>query len=336
MAEVRITTFQRMIERELFPDNTFMRFSKNGDTPNAKSTEIPQSTGSQYPVIGGVNADYFNEANNLSNASSLTPVVRINDKKTYNNVIMRPPNPFVYETLQDIELSYSKANQIASEEADKLNTGVANYIATQWQPTLATNIVPTTGLDKSGTEQKRIASTDTPGGYAGWVKRFAYEDLLNLMRQIRKTKVNGGTWYALPTPELWEDISRIDQVTDYEKTGNETMLKSGIIGSWGGIRFLDSRQNDRWEANIMYDITDPVNPTPIAYDGALNTNCVSGLLVWNDRYVEKSLGGIKFFSRLQDPIYMGDIVNWGTRIGAASRRLDEAGVFAVYEAPTTT
>lgn len=335
MAEVRLITFQKMLEKKLFPDNTFLKKSKNAGQPNAESIEIPQSLGGAEAVIGGVNSGYYTSANNLANASALTPVIRVNDKKTYSNIIMRPPNPFVFETLQDAELSYNKAQNVASEEADNLNTGIANYILTQWQPTVYAHIVPTVGLDKSGTVQKRTASTGTGGGYAGLVKKFAYADLLALEVSIKKQNVINGNWYALPTVELWDDLRHIQEIVDYDKTGNETMLKKGIVGKWGSINFLDPRQNDRWDANIMYDVTVPATPVPVAYGGALNANCVSALLVWNDKYVERNEGAIKFFSRKNDPVYMGDLVNWGVRIGGASRRNDEKGVFAVYEAPTT-
>jgi len=334
MAEVRLVVFQTLLEKSLFPDNGFYKKSINAGQPNAKSVEIPQSLGSQAPIIGGVNADYYNVANNMSNATALDPVVRINDKKEYQNVILRPPHPFVFETLQDAELTYNKAQEIASEEGDNLNTAIANYVATVWQPTLAERIASTTGLDRSGTEQKRTASTGLKGGYAGLVKKFQYADLMTLEKSIKKQNITGGEWNALVTVELWDDMRQIPEIVDYEKTGNETMLKKGIVGKWGSINFLDARQNDVWEANILYDISDPANPVAIPYGGTPNANCVSAMLVWNSKKVERNEGAIKFFSRKNDPIYMGDIANWGVRIGGASRRLDEKGVFAVYESPT--
>lgn len=333
MAEVTITIFQTMLEKKLFPNNDFTRYSKNGGQPNVDVAVIPQSTGGNEPIIGGVNSGYYDHANNLANATELTPVIRVNNRKQYSNVIVRLPEPYVYETLQDVVLSYSKASEISSEEADNMNTAVANYLAIQWTPTLATNIFPTTGLDRSGTEQKRDSAVAT-GGYSGLVKRFAYADLKNANLQIAKTNVTGGQWVALPTPELWEDLLSIPEIVDYEMTGNETMLKKGMVGSWGKIKFLDPRQNDRWNANVLYDITVPATPVVVAYGGALNANCVSALLIWNDKQVEKNEGALNFFSRRKDPIFMGDIVNWGVRTGGSSRRLDEKGVLAFYEAPT--
>ncbi len=335
--EVRISTFGKMLEKKLFPDNSFINLSVNRNEPNVKECSIPQSEGSSEPVIGAVNSGYYDPTNNLSNATKLTPILRINDEKTYQNIIMRPPNPFLFETLQEVELSYSKATEIASEETENMQTGIANYILTQWTPTVAGNILATTGFNQAGTEQKRSAAgtTGSVSGYAGLVSRFAYNDLMVLSSAIKKQNIKRGKWYAMPTVELWEDIKRIPEVVDFEKTGRETMLAKGFVGTWGGITFLDPRQNDRWQANVLYDITVPAAPVVVAYGGALNANCVSALICWNDKYVERNIGELKFFSQKDSPEYMGDLTNWGQRVGATSRRLDEKGVIAMYENPTT-
>jgi hypothetical protein len=335
VTEVKVQVFQKMLEKKLFPDNTFIQYSRNGENVNADTVNIPQSSGGSEPVLGGVNSGYDDVANNLANATALTPIIRVNTKKSYSNTIIRLPHPYVYETLQDQVLSYNKANEIATEEAENINQAVANYIAIAWQPTVAANIFPTTGLPNpkvSSTEQKRTSTVAT-GGYVGLVKRFEHSDLVKMLKEIRKQNITGGRWFALITPDQWEDLLRIPEIVDYEKTGNQTMLKQGIVGSWGGVNFLEPRQNDRWNANILYDVTS--TPVPVAYGGTLSTAMVSGMLIWNENFVEKSVGGLMFFSRLADPIYMGDIVNWGVRVGGTSRRLDEKGTMAFYEAKTT-
>ena len=336
MADVRITVFQKMLEKQLFPDNAFYKKSKNAGQPNAKSIEIPQSTGNSEPVLGGVTSGYYDEANNETAATALAPVIRVNDVKTYSNTIIRPPVPYVFETLQEVELSYNKASQIAEEQADNMNTAIANYLAIAWAPAVLANgnIIATTGLNNAATpvEQQRTSSVQT-GGYTGLVKRFAYADLMAASLAIQRQNISRGTWYCLITPEQWDDIKRIENIVDFEKTGMETMLKKGNIGQWGAITFLDPRQNDRWNANVLYDTTS--DAVPLAYGGALNVNCLSALLFFNDKYVERNEGGTRFFSRKNDPIYMGDIAQWGARVGGTSRRLDEKGVLAVYEAKTT-
>ena len=118
VTEVKITIFQKMLEKKLFPDNTFIRFSRNGGNPNADTVEIPQSAGGNEPVLGGVNSGYDDVANNLANATALTAVIRVNNKKSYSNTIVRLPEPYVFETLQDAVLSYNKKNEIVTPNKD--------------------------------------------------------------------------------------------------------------------------------------------------------------------------------------------------------------------------
>jgi len=335
VTEVKVKEFQSMLEMQLFPDSSFYKKSKNAGNASADSVEIPQSAGNDVPILGGVTSGYDDVANNLGDATALTPVIRVNNKKTYSNVIMRAPKPIVFEELQEASLSYVKASNVAEEQGMVLEQAIANYMTIQWAPTIAGNIVETTGLNSAGVVQKRDTTNTTgaKGGYSGAVKRFAYSDLIALSLAVTKQNVEGGNWYALLTPELEEDIFRIPEFAEYNKTGIAGTLASGVVGKWGKINFLPARQNDRWNANVLYDITS--TPVKLAYGGTVNSKCSSAMLVWNDKLVERQEGGIRFFSRKNDPIYMGDIVNWGVRIGGTSRRLDEKGVIAVYEAQTT-
>jgi hypothetical protein len=334
MAEVRLSVYKSMAEKKLFPSNAFYKNSKNGGQPNAQTIEIPQLLDSEEPVLGGVKANYYTSANNNTAATALAPVIRVNDKLSYSNTIIRLPHPIVLEQLQEAELSYSKAEDMATQEAASINTAIANYIATQWAQDMAAYVVGTTGKKRTGDTLARPSSIGTKGGYNGNVFRFQYEDLLALESIIKKQNIEMGQWFALPTVEQWEDMRRIEDIIDYEKSGNANMLEKGVVGRWGQINWLNPRQNDRWNANVLYDITAPATPVPVAYGGTLNANCVSALLVWNDQCVERNEGGIQFYSRKDDPIYMGDIYNWGVRVGAAKRRLDGRGVISVIETPT--
>lgn len=333
MAEMRLTSFQRIIEKNLWPDNAFYKNSKNAGQPNAEKIVIPQSSSLEEPILGGVTAGYYTTANNMKAATALAPVINVNDKLEYTNNIVRLPHPIVIEKLQEDEVGYNKAETLAQDQAENIMTAVANLCATLWAPTNASYIIPTVGLNAKNELKLRASSVGAKGGYAGNVKRFQYEDLLALESTIMRQNLAGGNWYALPTVEQWEDLRRIADIIDFEKTGNSGMLEKGIIGKWGLINYLKPRQNDKWNSNLLFDITNPAAPVAVAYAGALNANCVSSMLVWNDQYVERNEGSVQFFSRKDDPIYMGDLFNWGVRFGASKRRLDGKGVIAVYETP---
>ena len=156
----------------------------------------------------------------------------------------------------------------------------------------------------------------------------------------------GGKWHILPTVEQWEDVMLIPDFVDFEKTGNETMLKKGIIGTWLGFQWHEPRQNDDLEANVIYDTTTPSAPTKVDYAGAVDgdgrtiyavtptTNSVSALLVWNDKMVRRSEGMNNVYFRKDDPEYQADILSANVRFGASFSRTDNKGVIALVETRT--
>jgi len=331
--EVRLSVFRSEIIKKLRPDNGFARYSRSASAAdaNAEKVIIPQAQAGQKPTLGGVNSGYYTKTNNLAAASTLSGVIRVNDRLEYSMNILKFPNSVVFETMQESPITYDKLSAVIEEQAAEMDKAIAEYYLAAWAQDNTNFIIGTTGIDSAAATKTRTSVVT--GGYAGTVKRFQYEDLLALESAIMRQNYTNGSWYALPTVEQWEDMRRIANIIDFEKTGNTGMLEKGIVGKWGRINYLDPRQNDDTNANVLYDLTAPAAPVPVAYGGTVNANCVSAMLVWNDDAVEKAFGGVKMFERKRDPEYLGDIYNWACRLGASKRRLDGRGVIAVYETP---
>jgi len=338
MAEVRVKIFSRDLQKNLFPDNAFYKFSKVDAASSANSIDIPQAQGQARAKIGNVQIDYDNSANNLADADKLDAIKRINTLLNYANQNFFVQPIVIDKNNQDGELSYAKQQEIREEFAMELNTQIANYAAVKWGPTVAGNILKTTG---TATRTSLIV-----GGYNGLVKRIVKQDLLDLKKTAMKQQKMGGKWYILPTPEQWEDIMLIPDFVDFEKTGRETLLKEGVIGTWLGFTWLEPRQNDDLEANIIYDTTTPSAPTKVDYVGAVDgdgrtifavtptANSVSGLLAWNDKMVRRSEGSNNVYFRKDDPLYQADILSANVRFGASFSRTDNKGVLVLVETRT--
>ncbi|MEK0369733.1 MAG: hypothetical protein QQN55_01060 [Nitrosopumilus sp.] len=338
MAEVRVKIFSRDLQKNLFPDNAFYKKSKIDPASNANSIDIPQAQSQASAKIGNVQISYDTAGNNLNDADKLTAIKRINTLLNYINQNFFIPPVIIDKNNQDGELSYAKQVEIREEFSDELNTQVANYSAVKWGPTVASNILKTTG---TATRTSLVV-----GGYNGLVKRITKQDLLNLAKAAKKQQKMGGRWYILPTVEQWEDIMLIPDFVDFEKTGNETMLKKGIIGTWLGFQWFEPRQNDSLEANIIYDTTTPSAPTKVDYAGAVDgdgrtifsvtptVNSVSALLAWNDKMVRRSEGKVNVYFRANDPEFQADILSSSLRFGASFGRSDNKGVLALVETRT--
>jgi len=327
--EVTKQVFEKLIQKELYPDSEFYKKAINGGDANALTYHIPQESAINRPTLGGVNGkDYLLTANNMTAATALTAKYNVNTSKSYNSTIIKFPEPIALETLQDAMLSYNKAQALAVNMASKMNQAIADYFATAWQPTVSDNIIALTGKDKAGSAKTR--TSNVTGGYAGSVYSVGYQDLQALALAVDKQNIVGGQWYVLLTPEQWADISQIDEIEQYQLRGLVNKFGATALGRWRKFVFLDSRQSDLWNANILYDVTS--GTVPVAYGGTVNTNCLSGLLAWNDKQVVYRQSKMKVFQDLNNPIHMADLRNMGTRIAATQIRLDQKGVVAMYEA----
>ena len=343
MSEVRIARFNRDIQKNLFPINDFYKKSIVDPASTAETIEIPQALAHQKAFIGDVQLDYNNPANNLTDANALQVIKRVNTKKIYDNKNFVLSPTAVDKNNQDGELSYNKMGVIREEYANEFNTLTANYAAVQWAPTSVNRVFLTTGT--------QARENGVVNGYVGNVKRLTKEDLINVRKEFMKQNLMNGAGvanvkiWALITPEQWEDIMLIPELVDFEKTGNETMLKKGVIGKWLNIWFVTPRYNEDAGGNIFYDVADPQNPTKLEYttvarpDGGTSevlqptANTVGGALFWHEKHVRRSEGRVNTYYDPNNVRYQADLISSNLRFGATISRLDEKGVIALIDAP---
>ena len=335
MAEVRIKVFSRDLQKNLFPDNAFYKKSKKDAPSSAESIDIPQAQASA--VIGNVQIAYDTAGNNLSDADELKVIKRINTLLNYVNQNFFTPPVVIDKNNQDGELSYSKQVELREEMSLELNTEIANWSAVKWSPSLASNMVKTTG---TATRVGQVV-----GGYAGNIKRTTFQDILNVKKAFQKMNLPAGQIFVLPTPEFWEDIMLIPEFRDFEKTGMTTLLKTGTIGRWLGMNWFEPRHNASLNANILYDESVPAVPTKIDYTDATvdgrtvkvivpNADTVSGCLFWHEKMVRRSEGNVNVYFDPNNPTYQGDILSSNVRFGASNGRADEKGIVALVETAT--
>lgn len=337
MAEVRVKIFSRDLQKNLFPNNAFYKRSKKDGASMAQSIDIPQAQTQASAVIGNVQIGYDASGNNLDDADKLTVLKRINTLLNYANQNFFVPPIVIDKNNQDGELSYAKQVEIREEMALELNTVVANYAAVKWAPSIAGNMVKTSG---TATRVGQVV-----GGYAGNVKRTAYADILEVKKRFQKMNLPAGKIFALPTPEFWEDILLIPEFADYNKTGLVAMAKDGVIGSWLGIQWMEARHNDKINANILYDEAVPAVPVKIDYVDAVvdgrtvkvitpNATTVSGCLFWHEKMVRRSEGNVNVYFDPNNAEYQADILSSNVRFGASNGRADEKGIIALVETAT--
>jgi hypothetical protein len=321
MAEVQNIKFSKEFQRNLYPDDTFAAKSKTdvAPAPNVTTVEIPQAAAAVPSTFGAVQAGQAN----LANANSLTPIVRLNNKLTYDiKVFGTEPTALQGIDLQTI--SYDKRAELFQEHADVVNEQIANYTAIQWaQETANTDLI----INTTDTATRTSIVT---GGYAGLVKRIAKEDIINVRRLFLRMNTPTNRVFGLVTPEQWEDLLLIPEFVDFEKTGQLSKLKEGMIGRLLGIDFF-VRQNPALNANVVYNET---TSAKIEYQGAVAVTDTSAAIFWDSSLVRKSQGAAKIFLQNNDPVFKSDVFSTDARFGATKSRLDGVGVVSLIETAT--
>lgn len=330
MASILKQYIHSIVHRALIPQNSAINLSVNVGQPDSELIIRNRRLPLNRSVLGDLQVNTFGATNHLAAGATEDVKLVADEQSNYATNVIRLDSALLQSAFQEQTSTYDRRRQLSLDIADRLNTDIFSYVFSKWAPTLVSRMLLTTGKDKAGTVATRNSGVAV-GGYAGLVNRIGFQDLENMIAMIKKQNIMGGTWYALPSVEQWSDIRLIEQVTDYSKTGLVDQLGRKILGSYGGVTFLDARHDTNWGSNLIYDLTAPATPVPLAYEGVLNVNCVGAMLVWNDQEVERNQGALKTFERMDDPIYMGDITNAGYRIGASISRYDQAGVLIVIE-----
>jgi len=320
--EARVALYSTEIQKYLNSDNSFLQFSKQ-DTifaNSGKTKYLPQSVANPSVTKGKFNAE--TKANgDASNVGTVT--VRRNTNKSYT-IEYFGTAPQVINLPEDTELSYNARQDLLDAHAAAIMNTICNYALIEWSPTDNSNgyLVLSTGSDRLS----EVDSTTT-------VKAITKNDVVNAVAVLRSQNLpKGSNLYALPTPQQYADLTKELDI-DYVKGGNSKMLEQGILGKIAGVNILDPRQNDDWNANVLYDTeTAPGTFTKQALgataDGTTDASC---MIIWSDKTVYRAQGTPKVYSSLNDPLYKGDVFATEVRFGATKARSDEKGVVCIVE-----
>lgn len=324
MAEVVRTRFLREFQRTLFPDNTFWRGRARADqgADQNEAIEIPQAATPVTSTFGTIQASQ----SNLDNANSLAPLVRLNDEKSYS-ISTFGTNPVALQ-LSDLQsLSYNKRQELFREHQEVIATDISNFCAIQWASNSGQNdnIIESTG----GTSRANLVT----GSSVNSVRPFTKNDIINVKRLFHRQNIMGmaGSLYALITPEQWDDLLKIDEFVDYDKTGRESKLREGLVGRLLGIEFLMPRHNDALNANVVYSGGAGANQLKLAFNGTVAAH-KSAAVFWHSGFVRYAAGRGMLYERRNDPVFKSDIMSADARFGATKSRTDGKGVVTLVEA----
>ena len=308
MAEISPIKYSSELQQLVFPDNSFYKKSvqETGVADTVTSVERPVQSSKRTAQKG-------------EPASLPLTINTSKDSKDSYAVGLVYAQPIAVDLPGEYALNYNKRQVKQQQQASEINTKVADIAAYSWGPTLAANI-----LSSSGTGR---ASNVT--GLTGNRKALTKADILAVNNLMMRMNISGlgGKWYGLLTPDAYSDLLGIAEFVDYDKTGVTSKLEQGIIGRLAGIEFM-VRSTDDCHNGLIYTSAKAKKDLDTT---AIAASDLPANLFWNDKMVASAEGLLKTSINANAPGYMGaTIIESWCRFGAATR-LDQKGVIALLE-----
>jgi hypothetical protein len=291
------------IEGNLFKNNEFLLASTDA------GQFVLQGLVVHIPQAGAT-------ANVAVNRSSLpaTVVQRTDTDVTYS-LDEYTTDPILIPNAEIFELSYNKRESVLSEYEASLRQTVADNLLIDWSPTGSTGLV----IRTSGN-----ATASTLGGTTGNRASFTVNDLKNAQLQLNKQNVPMEGRYALMSADMFQQLTDNLSATLYRDFSATYEAKDGVLGKLFGFNIM--------MRGGVVTYNNATAPVVNAYGASPNATDNDGVLCWQVGAVERALGQIKFFERIGDPTYYGDVYSVSVRMGGRLRRADAKGIVAIVQA----
>jgi len=311
MTQISIKKFSSELQKQLFPDNEFYKKSRTetGIGASVESVDIP--------VAGNVGAAKSGEP------ETLPLQIKAREDSVKNYIVEQIyTDPYIVTNEESIVLNYNKLTDIASSLAMSVNTRAADIAAVNWGATLATNIAQTTGTGRA------TNVTGTTGNRKAIIKN----DMLNVRRVFNRMQLPNrgrGSIYGLLTPDMVDDLMKIPEFVDADKTGELSKLLAGEIGFIAGINLM-MRTSDNGSAGVMY--SEAATPVKRTIDEALAATDNAAAIFWHTSMVRHAEGHAKSIINRNVAGYNGaTIIENIVRFGATFDRPDQKGIFTLVE-----
>lgn len=249
------------------------------------------------------------------------PVVKRNDSDVTYPIDEISTDATHIPDADKIELSYDKTSSTVKDHFGVLSETTSRDILDRWYPSLAANIVRTTGA----------ATAVYLTGQTGNRKKYMVADVATAKTAlILATKRESGNRALIMTEGSYNQLKSDTVVLD-----RDTVDSVGGVWSNGDLIKIHGFDIIRTDVTGRYDNTaTPVKRTfqdMVDLDFAATDNDVMLLVDFN--FVHFALGDTKFFENKDDATYQGDVYSALVRVGGRLERNDQVGVIAIIQEP---
>lgn len=294
--------WQDHIEGNLFKNNEFLLASTDAGqfVLQGKVVHIPQA--GTAPAIS-------------KNRSTLPATVlqRADSDITYS-LDEYTSDPILIPHAETLELSYNKRESVLSEHEASLRQTIADNILIAWAPAVAGSLLRTSG-------EAVTAHLDSTTGNR---KKFVANDLKAAQLKLNKQNVPMEGRYALLSADMFQQLTDSLSVNEYRDFSAAYNIKDGVLGRIFGF--------DIMMRSAVVSYTNDTTPAVKAYSATAAADDNDAVLCWQSDCLERAVGAVKFFERIDDPTYYGSIYSMSVRMGGRKRRADGKGVVAIVQA----
>jgi len=302
--------WEKTIEGNLFPSDSFLQFSKD-------ASEYVNDKVVHKPHAGGLP--------NVERNRTVLPAAiqtRTDSIMTYE-IDEFTTDPFLIKDAEMKELSYDKRASALEEHTSILSQKIHERILHNWFAQFA-YVGSSTAAASPVIRTSGVAVPSHTAGSTGNRKKLVKEDLKNAATALKKAnKGKLGSLYALLSVDMMAQL--LDDVDLIRRDSSaELDMKNGVITRLYGLNLLERSDTLRYT-----NAATPVVRDPEAAGAATDNDSV---LVWSSAHVERAKGAIKFFDNRGKAEYYGDVFSFLARAGGTKRRKDAVGTLAIVQA----
>ena len=299
MSELNVEAWEKHIQENFFPDNSFA------------SKSIDDSAFVNYHRVTIPNAG---APSNVEKNRSVFPatVKTRNDKAVSYELDIFSSDPIRLHNAKDVELSYSKRNSVIYNDKSELMRVSHQHILEQWAKNHA-GVVRTNG---------GLMRAHTYSGATGKRKIITSDDILELQTQFDLQGLPEEGRYLLLDPMMYNKFLGSLNLADKHAFLSSADAQRGILGQLYGFHLMKRAKVLRLKGD----------GETILFEGdAHEATEVGAGIAWQESCVSRALGEINLHYSPDDPTYYGPVLSFDQRVGGSGRRADKAGVMLLVE-----
>lgn len=297
----------RDIAEKLFPNDSFVMNAISDDPwVNNKKVHRPQAGAlptvernrSVFPAVAAQRSDSDNEYD-LDEFTSTPTLIR---------------------DIEEVEVSYNKRSSVLKNHIDVLNLQIANWLMYKWSGTGASQIIRTTGTD--------IVS-NLPGA-TGNRKRLTLADVMAARTKFNDADIPEEGRNILIPASMYDQLllDEADILISKDFRGDAD-ISNGVLRKLFGFNIYTRGRN-----NVLR-YTNAATPVVKEPGAASATTDNAACLVWHKDFVARAKGGVKVYSKIDEPSFYGSIFSALARAGGQKIYTDGTGVLSIVEAAGT-